>query len=147
MSSSLKVMGSLLLSFFLGGSTTLMERAYFFLPAWEGPPAAGPPKITLMMWLGSRRVSVPAERLLLLDELLNRPSPRVRMKVFKQPLSHWSTFLKALQLLSTLLFIGEFVERGSGREISHRRHQMFQRKTEVGNFGNSPSSPLSFLAL
>src|SRR4051812_28213294 len=102
-------MGSLLLSFFLGGSAMLMERAYFFLPAWEGPPAVGPPKITLMTWLGSRRDSSSAERSLSLDELPKRPSPRIGMKVFKQSLSHWSTFPKALQLLSTLLPIEEFV--------------------------------------
>ena len=84
------------------------------------------------------------ERSLSLDELLMRPSPKIGMKVFKQSLSHWSIFPKALQLLSTLLFIGEFVERGSGRESSHRWRQMFQQKTEVGIFGNSL---LSFLAL
>src|SRR4051812_14036408 len=109
-------MGSLLLSFFLGGSTMLMERAYFFLPAWEGPPAAGPPKITLMTRLGSRRESTSAERSLSLDELPKRPPPRIEMKVLKQSLIHWSTFPKVLQLLSTLLPIEESSSSGEAVE-------------------------------
>src|SRR4051812_4054241 len=128
-------MGSLLLSFFMGGSTTLMERAYFFLPAWEGPPAAGLPKITLMIRPGSRKDSTSVERSLSLDKLLERPPPRIEIKVLRQLLIHRNIFSKVLQLLSTLLPIEEFVERGSGRESSHRWRQMFQQKTERGNFG------------
>src|SRR3954463_9300131 len=101
-------MGSLLLSFFLGGSTKLMERTYFFLPAWEGPLAAGPPKITLMIRLGSRRDSTSVERSLSLDKLLEGPPPRIGIKVLRQSLIHRNIFPKVLQLLSTLLPIEEF---------------------------------------